>query len=44
MAYLGLFGQASHSHRDRAVFARSVLKRGHCINGPITKIFRKDGK
>jgi len=40
-SYFGLFRQATHSHTDRTRFARALLKRGHCIDGDITKTFRK---
>ena len=35
----GLLRQASHSHTDRARFANAVRRRGHCINGQLTKAY-----
>ena len=35
----GLFRQASHSHADRARLANAVRRRGHCVNGQLTKAF-----
>ena len=40
-SYFGLFGQASHSHRDRARLAGAVLARGHCVDGGFSKAYRK---
>lgn len=40
-SYLGLLGQASHSHKDRAIVANVLRKRGHAIKGDLTKIYRK---
>ncbi|MDP3651082.1 MAG: RNA-directed DNA polymerase [Rhodoferax sp.] len=40
-SYLGLLGQATHSHKDRATVANVLRKRGHAVNGAITKIYRK---
>lgn len=40
-SYFGLFRQASHSHADRAALANVLLRRGHSINGELTKTFRK---
>ncbi len=40
-SYLGLLGQATHSHKDRATVANVLRKRGHAVNGDLTKIFRK---
>jgi retron-type reverse transcriptase len=40
-SYFGLLTQASHSEKDRAKLARLVLKRGHTVNGALTKTFPK---
>jgi hypothetical protein len=40
-SYFGLFGQASHSHNDRATLAKLMLKRGYSVKGDMTKIFQK---
>jgi RNA-directed DNA polymerase len=40
-SYLGMVRQASHSHREQAAIARALLKRGHAVNGELTKIFRR---
>ncbi|MDH0495735.1 RNA-directed DNA polymerase [Comamonas aquatica] len=32
-SYLGLVRQATHSHKERAVIARALLKRGHAVEG-----------
>lgn len=39
-SYLGQVRQASHSHQEQAAIARALLKRGHPVNGELTKIFR----
>ncbi len=39
-SYFGLLRQASHSHTDRAHLANVLRKRGHCINGNLTKTYR----
>lgn len=39
-SYLGLVRQASHSRRDQARIAAALLKRGHAVDGDMTKIFR----
>ncbi len=39
-SYLGLTRQASASHKDQAKLARALLKRGHLVNGELTKIFK----
>jgi hypothetical protein len=36
----GLFRQATHSHADRARLANAARRRGHCVNGALTKIYR----
>jgi len=38
-SYFGLLSQASHSEKDRAALARVVLKRGHTVNGALTKTY-----
>jgi len=35
----GLFRQASHSHADRARLANAARRRGHSVNGQLTKAF-----
>ncbi|WP_235204892.1 RNA-directed DNA polymerase [Pseudomonas syringae] len=40
-SYFGLLSQASHSQKDRAKLARVVLKRGHSVNGALTKTYPK---
>ncbi|MGX4726122.1 RNA-directed DNA polymerase [Pseudomonas corrugata] len=40
-SYFGLLSQASHSEKDRAALARVVLKRGHAVNGALTKTYPK---
>lgn len=40
-SYLGLLRQTSSGHADRALVARAVLLRGHPVNGPFTKTYRK---
>ena len=40
-SYFGLLSQASHSEKDRAALARVVLKRGHSVNGALTKTYPK---
>ena len=38
-SYFGLLSQASHSQKDRAALANLVLRRGHTINGALTKTY-----
>ena len=40
-SYFGLLSQASHSEKDRASLARVVLRRGHTVNGKLTKTYSK---
>jgi len=40
-SYFGLLSQASHSEKDRADLALVVLKRGHVVNGALTKTYPK---
>ncbi|TXG96516.1 MAG: RNA-directed DNA polymerase [Nevskiaceae bacterium] len=40
-SYFGLLRQASHSQKDRAALANLVLRRGHVINGELTKTYPK---
>jgi RNA-directed DNA polymerase len=40
-SYFGLVRQASHSHQEQAAIARVLLKRGHAVNGGLTKAFRR---
>ena len=39
--YLGLIGQASHGHADRATVANVLLRRGHTVKGDLSKIYRR---
>lgn len=43
-SYLGLIGQASHPHADRARLANALLARGHSVKSDLTKIYRKASK
>lgn len=38
-SYFGLLSQASHSHHDRTLLARSVLKRGRAVSRDLTKTY-----
>jgi hypothetical protein len=40
-SYFGLLRQAGSSHADRATLAKVVMRRGHCVNGALTKTYRK---
>jgi len=40
-SHLGLVRQASHSRQEQAALARAALKRGHAVDGEMTKIFRR---
>lgn len=40
-SYFGLLRQASHSYSDRARVARIALRRGHCVDGSLTKAYRR---
>jgi RNA-directed DNA polymerase len=40
-SYLGLLGQASHSHADRARVANALLARGHSVRSDLSKIYRR---
>ena len=40
-SYLGLVGQASHAHADRATLANVLRERGHAVKGDFSKIYRK---
>ena len=40
-SYFGLLRQADSSHADRAALARAVMRRGHCVNGELTKTYRR---
>ncbi|MDN7143134.1 reverse transcriptase [Pseudomonas sp. JQ170] len=40
-SYFGLLTQASHSQKDRADLANLVLRRGHVVNGELTKTYPK---
>ena len=39
-SYLGLVRQASHPHAEQARIARAALRRGHCVDGGLTKTFK----
>ncbi|RQG48309.1 reverse transcriptase [Pseudomonas aeruginosa] len=38
-SYLGLFRQATHSHKDRAAVAIALLRRGFSVDAALTKTF-----
>lgn len=38
-SYLGIVRQATHSHRDRARLCRALRRRGHAVNGALTKTY-----
>ncbi|CAN5860171.1 RNA-directed DNA polymerase [soil metagenome] len=38
-SYLGLARQAGKPHQDQVAIARALLKRGHAVDGGLTKIF-----
>ena len=40
-SYLGLARQASHSHHEQALIARTLMQRGHAVAGDLSKIYRK---
>jgi hypothetical protein len=40
-SYFGLLRQANSSHADRAELARAILRRGHVVNGSLTKAYRR---
>jgi hypothetical protein len=40
-SYLGLVRQAGNSHQEQVAVARAALKRGHAVDGGLTRIFRK---
>jgi hypothetical protein len=40
-SYFGLLRQASHSHAERAALANAVRRRGHCVDGALTKAYRR---
>ena len=40
-SYLGLMRQADDSHTDQARIARALMKRGHAVDGSLTKIYRR---
>lgn len=43
-SYLGLMRQAGNPHQDQVAIARAMLKRGHAVDGGLTKIFRRSDK
>lgn len=40
-SYLGLMRQATHSHSDQARIANALKKRGHVVDGDLSKIYRR---
>lgn len=42
-SYLGLLGEATASHHDRAQLARLLLRRGYTVNAALTQTYRKRG-
>lgn len=40
-SYLGLVGQATHSHHDQTRIASALRSRGHVVAGDINKIYRR---
>ena len=40
-SYLGLLGQASHGHQDRARLANALRKRGLCVKADLSKAYRR---
>jgi RNA-directed DNA polymerase len=40
-SYLGLVRQVPQSHTEQVAIARALLKRGHAVDGGLTKIFRR---
>lgn len=38
-SYFGLLSQASHSHHDRTLLARAVLKRGRAVSADLSKTY-----
>jgi retron-type reverse transcriptase len=39
-SYLGLLRQSDSSHADRALVAKTILRRGHAVNRDLTKAYR----
>jgi RNA-directed DNA polymerase len=40
-SYLGLVGQATHHHKDRATLAKVLMARGHAVKGDFSKVYRR---
>nr|WP_249938096.1 RNA-directed DNA polymerase [Variovorax sp. 3P27G3] len=40
-SYFGLVRQAGASHTEQAAIARALLKRGHAVDGDLTRAFRR---
>jgi lipopolysaccharide export LptBFGC system permease protein LptF len=40
-SYLGLVGQASSGHKDKAKLANVMRKNGYCVNSTLSKVYRK---
>lgn len=38
-SYLGLIGQASHSHADRVRVCKAILRRGRSVSGDLSKTY-----
>ena len=43
-SYFGLVRQAGASYQEQGEIARAMLKRGHAVDGHLTKAFRRAGK
>jgi hypothetical protein len=40
-SYFGLVGQSDSGHHDQARIAKALLRRGHVVNGDLTKTYRR---
>lgn len=40
-SYLGLVRQSGTSHHEQALVCRALMKRGHTVNGALTKAYRR---
>jgi hypothetical protein len=40
-SYFGLLGQSDSGHHDQARIAKTLLRRGHAVNGQLTKTYRR---
>lgn len=43
-SYFGLLRQSDRSHKARARLVRIALRKGHCVDGKFTKVFRRKAK